>query len=355
MKIIGVKTSLKNFQLRHPSSVAYAVNEQAQNLIVRLDTDDGLIGWGVCAPDPYVTGDTAEQDQQFIETVARDFLLEADYTCIAYIHNLLKKNGEAFPGALAGINIALYDLLGKKAGLPVYQLLGACRHSFLTSITIGLWQLDDAINVAREYLNMGFRCFKIKIGETVAADSERVIRINEVMQGKYPLRLDANQAYNVEQTLHLIDRLKTLPIEFIEQPTPQNDLESLGLIKARSTIPIMADESARSIKESFQLLKSNLVDLINIKLMKTGGLVDAIKLDALAEAAAVPTMVGCMDESSISIAAALHFALSRSNVHFVDLDGHIDIIDDVATEALQLIDGMLIPSSMPGFGFKVSL
>jgi len=162
------------------------------------------------------------------------------------------------------------------------------------------------------------------------------------------LRLDANQGYGVEEALSLIQALEGVGIEFLEQPTRAEQLSSLQEVTARSRIPIMADETVLSSTDTFRVAAHYYADHINIKLMKAGGLTNAMRINIIAEAGEIETMAGCMDESVISIAAAAHFAVAFRNVHYADLDGHLDLDRDVARGGIVIEDGFVIPVDRPG-------
>jgi len=356
MKITRIEVIPKEFNLRYPSAVAYAVEETAANLIVRVDTSDGLTGWGNCAPDPVVTGERIEDVRAFLEGPAREMLIGQEADRISALDVRLQEGpGKAFPAARAGINIALLDLWGKRMGKPVYRLLGACRDRIATSMTVGLGEPAFMVERAKEYQAQGFQALKIKIGTRWEEDLDRVVKIREAVGGEIELRLDANQAYSAGDALKLIEALEGHNIEFLEQPTPAKNLDALREVSTRSSIPIMADESAVDLEDASRVARGRCARLINIKLMKAGGVTAATAINRVAEVEGLPAMIGCMDESVISIAAGLHFALSHGNVRYADLDGHFDLIDDVASGGVKLEGGVLIPSNEAGFGFQVRL
>ncbi len=342
-------------KLKTPYAIAYDSYDTTANVLVRIETASGLVGWGNAAPDAHVTGENIEQTKEFLATAIVPALIGRDARKIVEIEALLQTPGPNTPAARAAIDIALYDLLGQRARLPLYQLLGGARQRILTSVTLGITSIEDGVRRARELVQAGFRALKIKTGKNWKEDVERVKAIRDAIGETIALRVDANQGYSVQEALKFIRGVKDCRIEFIEQPTPAKALGDLKIVRDESTIPVMADESARSASDVLNLGFNKIVDMINVKLMKSGGISSAGQAVAVAAAGGLPVMVGCMDESSVSIAAALHLACALPGVHYADLDGAFDLVDDVATGGFALRDGFLIPSDKPGLGVEVKI
>lgn len=341
--------------LREPFRVAYEVEEDAWNLIVRVTTAGGQVGWGNACPDPEVTGETPSSALKTLKTLIRRVEGE-DAHRVNRVNYIME---EVVPGNLtakAAINLALYDMLGKEAGMPATKLLGGFKDRIQTSISIGILPLEETVRKAVEFKRKGFKVLKLKCGLDPDEDIRRAIAVREAVGRAILLRLDANQGYDVATTLRVVDALENIhgvDIELIEQPTPAGELAQLKEVTGASSVPIMADESVQSILDTFVVTAGQMADLINIKLMKTGGITGALRVNAVAQAGGISAMVGCMSESIVSVAAGVHFACSQRNIVYADLDSHFDFERDVAKGGAQFDEGFLYPLDREGFGLQV--
>lgn len=354
MKIIDAEIWQVTMPLTEPYTIAYETVDTATNIFLRLKTPGKLQGFGCAAPDLPVTGETVESVVRSFNDIAKPIVVGSDSTRIALILDQLKKVMSHQPSCLAMIDIALHDLLGKEAGLPVYRLFGGFRTRMRTSITIGILPLEEAISRARAFVDQGFHSLKLKGGKDVERDISLVHGIRKAVGPGIELRFDANQGFTVQESIHFYQETKISKIELIEQPTSCSEPSLLGAVTDRVSVRIMADESIMNLRDAFRLAKRDLIDMVNIKLMKVGGLAEALQINALARAANYEVMVGCMDEAALAIAAGLHFALARPNVAYADLDGHLDLINDPSAEAVIINRGILYPRNRPGFGFDFS-
>jgi len=353
MKITRVEAWPVEMPLREPYTIAYETVTVARNVFVRLETSDGINGYGCIAPDEAVTGETVDTSMRGIDEV-RTLLQGSDPLRVARIVEDVKPLLAGRPSTIAGIDMALHDILGKSAGFPLWKLLGGYRSSFKTSITIGICSVEETVKQARARVEEGFHVLKIKGGASMEEDIERVRKVREAVGRSIELRFDANQGFNVEQSLAFVEATRLADLELIEQPTPRSEVEQLGRITERVALPVMADESLMNLRDAFRLASHDFVDMVNVKLMKVGGIYEAQMVNAVARSAGLEVMVGCMDESALGIAAGLHFALARPNVVYCDLDGHLDLVDDPAAGAVVLRDGVLYPSPEPGLGFTLA-
>ena len=305
MKIEDIEYFRLDMPLSVPYTIAYETVSHASNIILKVITDTGITGWGCAAPDITVTGEGPEDVIRAIDTVIKDRLKGRNPFRIARITHDLKKVLPHASSAMAMVDMALYDTMARKAELPLYQMLGGFRKAIPTSITIGILPLGETIEQAKKHLNDGFTILKLKGGLNLSEDIEKVLKLRE----------------------------------------------KLG--KAVS-VPVMADESIKTLKDAFRLASNDRIDMINIKLMKMGGIFESQHINSVAKAAGLEVMVGCLDESALGISAGLHFALSRANIEFADLDGHLDLLNDPFSRLFHLKNGILTPADTPGLG-QISL
>ncbi len=350
MKISQIEYFRLDMPLAVPYTIAYETVSHATNIILKLVTDSGIIGWGCAAPDLMVTGETPEEVVLSIENVISGMLKGRSPFHIARITHELKQLLPKAPSTIAMVDMALYDIMARKADLPLYQLLGGFRDHIHTSITIGILSLSETLEQAKRHLDNGFSIIKLKGGFSLHEDIEKVLKLRENFGEDFLLRFDANQGYTFDQTVEFINSIKTANLEIIEQPTCQKRDGRLGRVTQAVSVPVMADESIKTLKDAFRLASNNLIDMINIKLMKMGGIFESQHINSVAKAAGMEVMIGCMDESALGISAGLHFALSRGNIEYADLDGHLDLLQDPFTELFHLEKGILYPADSPGLG-----
>ena len=225
----------------------------------------------------------------------------------------------------------------------------------LTDMTIGIMGKEESVKRALRYKKEGFRALKIKIGLDPNLDVVRVGAIRKAVGEDMIIRVDANQGYDVNNAIEIIRRIDPYNIEQIEQPVKWDDLEGLRAVKENSPIPITADEAVKTREDAQLVVEKKCADIINIKLMKCGGLTKALEINKIAREGGLNTMIGCMSENRVSIAAGLHFALSQENVKYADLDSHFSLFDDKTRRGFSFKDGHLVPLGKAGFGVDVEI
>lgn len=349
MKITSFRWQRLELPLSKPYTIAYETVSHAVNIILELQTDSGLKGYGCACPDPVITGESAQVVEILLETAVAPVLKDADPFHYARLLQDLAPKLKEKHATMAMVDMALMDLVSRKAEEPLYRFLGGYASSIPTSVTIGIMSREETLETATELTGQGFRILKVKGGLDLDADVAKM----KLLRERFPditLRFDGNQGYSTEQALEFVARTEAAGIEIFEQPTPTGEGEALGKIARLAPLPVMADESLKSLTDSFRLAKNDWADMVNIKLMKVGGIMEGHRINAVARASGMEAMVGCLDECALGIAAGLHFALSRPNIHYADLDGHLDLMGDPFTKLFTLENGLLRPSDKPGLG-----
>jgi len=351
MRVTRVVAWPVEMRLEEPYTIAYETVERVTVVFCRIETNRRLVGYGCAAPDEQVTGETAQTALAAFTDVVDPLLRARDALRITRRNEQVREPLVKSPSVRAAVDMALFDLLGKAASLPLWKLLGGYRDRIRTSITIGILPAAETLERARHWKAQGFTCLKLKGGKDVEGDIERVLKVREALGPGAELRFDANQGFTVEQCQRFVAGSRRARLEIIEQPTPKGELDQLGRATQSVPLPIMADESLMTLRDAFRLARRDLADMINVKLMKVGGIEEASQIDAVSRSAGLEVMVGCMDESALSISAGLAFALARPNVHYADLDGHVGLSGDPAAGCVTLEKGTLFPSEQPGLGW----
>jgi len=354
MRITKVETWPVTMQLAEPYTIAYETIEATTNVFFRLETNRAIIGYGCAAPDEQVTGETVESVMQSARDVVIPAMLGSDPLRPAMLLDRLKPSLQSQPSVLAAVDMALFDILGKVSNLPLWRLLGGFRDRIRTSVTIGILQEKETVERARELVSRGFKCLKLKGGIDLQSDIVKILKVREEVGKGIELRFDANQGYTVAESFRFVKETRRARLELIEQPTPKGQPELLGQVSGGVPIPVMADESIKSLRDAFRIARGRLADMVNVKLMKVGGIAEALHINSVARAAGLEAMIGCVDEAALSIAAGLHFALGRPNVIYADLDGHLDLLEDPSSGAVVLRNGTLFPTDKPGLGLDMS-
>ena len=335
-----------------PFRIAPGASTESHNVVVKIVTDYGVIGWGEASPSERVTGETAETVIQTIDKIAPRLIgicpLRIEQN-VGLMDNVVAGN----PSAKAAIDIALHDIFGKTVRKELYRLLGGYRTEVLTDITLGVKSPKEMARDAVKAVKKGFKALKVKVGVNPQEDIERIKLIREAVGENIQIRIDANQGWTPQQAIEVLNKIEKYNVQFAEQPVPAEDLKGLIEVKRNSPIPVMADESAHSPEDALRLIKAEAVDLINIKLMKSGGIHKAKKIAAIAEAAGIPCMIGCMGESEIGIAAGAHLAAAVKNIQYADLDSDLLLEDKLVKQGgTKVKNSMRIFPKTAGLGIR---
>jgi L-alanine-DL-glutamate epimerase-like enolase superfamily enzyme len=355
MKIKNIEAWPVTMRLSEPYTISYETVDSTTNVFLRVETDHGIIGCGCAAPDLHITGETPEGVLRAVNDVVFPSIKGSDPLRVVMLIERLVPTLKTQPSALAAVDMALHDILGKASGIPLWKILGGFRDRIRTSVTIGILPEGKTLERAKFWVAQGFKNLKIKGGIDVESDIQRVLKVRETVGPEVDLRFDANQGFSVEQAQKFVEQTRSVRLELIEQPTPKGEPDLLGRVTSSVHIPVMADESLMTLRDAFRLARRDLADMVNVKLMKVGGIAEALQINSVARSAGLEVMVGCMDEAALSIAAGVSFALAQPNVVFADLDGHIGLVGDPTDGAVILRNGTLFPNEKPGLGFDLPI
>ena len=354
MKITDVRIGKISVPLRVPFKTALRTVNSVEDVIVEIHTDTGAVGYGEAPPTGAVTGDTTGAiigalKDHIIKTIAgRDVdefeeLLQAVQKCVV-------KN----TSAKAAVDMALWDLYGQLYKIPVYKMMGGARKSIVTDITISVNDPEEMARDAVNAIERGYDCLKVKVGANPALDVARLEAVRKAVGPDTCIRIDANQAWSPKEAVRILNNMqeKGLDIEFVEQPVKAHDFEGMKYVTERSYVPVLADESVFSPEDAMKIMQMGAADLVNIKLMKCGGLYNALKIASAAEVYGVECMIGCMLEAKVSVNAAVHLACAKNIITKIDLDGPVLCSEDPVIGGAIFNEKEITVSDEPGLGIK---
>ena len=354
MKITKIKIWKKNLELTRPYTIAYETFTHVENLFVQLETDTGLMGIGAGSPAEDVTGESIDACEKALTEQACDLFEGMDLVDAVSRLKAMETKMAATPAAMAAMDIALHDLIGKALDRPLVDILGRVHTAMPTSITIGIKSLDEMLAEADEYTGRGFKILKVKTGKDVEEDIERVRRLKAHVSADVRIRVDANQGYNVDQYKTFLAGTRNTNLEFVEQPLHVDQTAAMADLSEDERNFSMADESLHKPADVYSLIHPPLpFGLFNIKLMKCGGIAPGLEIARIARHCGIGLMWGCMDESIASIAAALHAAFASPATQYLDLDGSLDLAKDMVDQGFIIENGLMRLTDRPGLGVRI--
>ena len=352
LKITSIDIYKSDIELKEPFKIAIMEISASQSVFIKINTNEGLYGFGEANPFWGITGETQAINLAGAAELAKLLLHKNPLNIekmMREIDGFLVHNSTL----RSAFDMALYDLLGKTAELPLYALLGGEKRTFWTDNTIGIGDPDYVAQKAVQYKNQGFQAIKVKLGTTNEMDIKRIRKVREAIGDDLPIRVDANQGWNYKTAVEVLNALEPMGVEYCEQPIAYWDYENLRRIRQNTSIAIMADESLFDHYDAFKLASMGCCDYFNIKLAKSGGIHTALKINAIAEGAGIICMVGCMMETRLGLTAAAHIVSARFNIKFADLDGYLMLKEDPIIGGAQYNIGKIDLPDTPGHGADV--
>jgi L-alanine-DL-glutamate epimerase-like enolase superfamily enzyme len=301
---------IRVFALRIPFKISARISSSeyryCESMLVKLKAGD-FLGYGEAVTDPAFTGETFESMLGAIRNYLGPAVLGLNPFALREIHTKMDQALVKNPAAKAAIDTACLDLVGKATGQAVHDLLGGDFNSEIFEVPeMILGPLDDCVKYCEEAVARGVRCLKVKVGEGVDEDVERVRRIREAVGDSVEIRLDANQGWrNYWTAVGIIKRIERYDVSMLEQPLPGHDLRACKMLRKAVDLPIMLDESVHGVNDALSAIALEACDLISVKTMKAGGLLRIKELVELCSAHGIPCHMGTSWETEIGWAANL--------------------------------------------------
>ena len=352
MKIAKIETAEVNIPLVTPFKTALRTVDSVNDIVVRITADDGQRGYGEAPPTAVITGETKGSIRCAIEEFIAPPLIGMEIENLDGIMRVLHKSMVKNTSAKAAVDMAVYDLFAKSCGKPLYQVLGGCKGEIETDLTISVNETEEMVKDSLLAIQQGFKILKIKVGKEGQKDVERIKAVRHAVGPDVKLRIDANQGWSAKDAVRIIRKLEDMGIDMdlVEQPVSAHDFEGMKLVTSQVQTPILADESVFSAMDAIHIIKERAADLINIKLMKTGGIYEALKVCAIAECYEVECMIGCMLESKIAVSAAAHLAAAKGVITRADLDGPSLCSEDPYSGGPAFMGSRILLNDKPGLG-----
>jgi len=344
-----------NVPLKTPFKTAMRTVKEIEDVVIVMETDTGHTGYGSAPATAVITGDTHGSIIEAVSKVISPALIGRDIEDLNKLTDCVQNSIIRNFSAKAATEIAIYDLYGQLYGAPLYKLLGGGDNIITTDITISVDYIDKMVEDTMAAIDLGFDTLKIKVGKDPTLDIERIKAIYAAVNERALIRLDANQGWTPKQTVSVLRALEEsgVRLELVEQPVRGDDIEGMKYVTERIHTPVMADESSFGPKEAIELIRTRAADIINIKLMKTGGISNALKVADIAGVYGIECMIGCMLESSIGVAAAAHIAVAKSSVITkVDLDTPSLGQYDPVKSGVQFDNAEITITDLPGLGIS---
>jgi len=338
MRITSIELFAIKLPLIEPFVISYDSYDTMPSIIVKIETDEGITGYGEGVPDEFVTRETWEGVYHTIKNTLGPALLGQNPLALEKIHDRMNQLVPGAPTAKAALDIACFDVMGKKLKQPIYQLIGGRYHEqFPITHVLSIAEPEKMAEMAGIKVAQGYRSFKMKVGTNVKADVERIKAVRSQVGPDIAIRVDVNQGWkNSKAALEAIQHIAACQIDWIEQPVAAADLDGMAEVRAKTAIPLMVDEGLKGFREMREIVQKQAADKVNIKLMKCGGIYPAVKLAAQAEMAGMECQIGSMVESSIGSAAGFHVAFSKKIITSVELTGPLKFSQDIGNLAYEV-------------------
>lgn len=350
MKIVSIRAHRKQLALKKPYTITRQTISDAEIVFFEVELANGDVGLGSANTDTDVVAEDSLQTLANLQSETVAELIGKDIREFRSLIIATNKKFSSFPGTMAAIDIALHDAFGKYLGISILDFYGRAHRKMITSVTIGIKGLEDTLAEAEEYYKQGFKALKVKTGLDAEEDAERIIMLRAKYEDHFAIRVDANTGYSAAQLEQFIKLTQYADVELIEQPLLPGTEQELLDFPLDTRNRLAADESLKGASSALALVQERPFGIYNIKLMKCGGILPALDIATIAREADISLFWGCNDESMVSITAALHVAFACPHTRYIDLDGSLDLAEDMVIDGFVLQDGYMMPNNKPGLG-----
>ena len=361
VKIVGLEAFPIEIPWKHSFKIATALYTTQPYVIIKLYTDSDVVGYGEACPCYEFTGETTGTVMSILKERIFPSISGEDAFNIEAITKRMDEAAVGNASAKGAVDMAIYDVLGKTLNQPVYNLLGGrIRDKALYMGGASITTVQETVETCVKDVSKGIRELKIKVGEDPVRDAEKIRKVREAVGPEVQIRVDANQGWRTpHRAIKAIKLMERCELQLVEQPILSWNLKGLSHIRRMVDVPIMLDESVHTSKDAVKAIDAEACDIINIKLMKSGGIYEALKISAVAEASGIECFMGGMGETSIGQAAALHLLASRDNVRYADAELPADewgLKEDIASGLEQVkADDVLYLKVPSGAGLGVDV
>lgn len=356
MKITQIDVYKFDIPMIHKVVVPIGVLAAANNVAIRITTDSGIAGWGEASPFAPITGDTQASNFDNARLLALT-VIGKDPTAVEVRMSGIHAATVGDPSLRSAFSMALYDILARKADMPLYQLLGGEKRPLRTDFTVGIQtSVERTLQVLTERTKNGFNEVKLKVGRPGLADVEHIAAVRKQVGPDISIKIDSNQGWDYPTAVSNLRAMAPYNVAYSEQPIAAWDYENLRRLRNAVDIPICADESVFDDKDALKLVTMGAVDYLNIKLGKSAGIGTALRIESIAGAGGCKCMIGCFAESRLGLTAAAHLACARPNIAFLDLDSASNLKTDPIHGGMMYDDsvgGVIHLPDSPGLGASI--
>lgn len=354
VKIRKIEVYQSRIKLRDPFVISLGLLVYAENIIVKIQTDNGLTGFGECSPFMTINGESMETCFVVAQYLGKA-LIEKDPLTIEANSLLMDTIIYGNSSIKSAFDIALHDIAAQDANVPLYKFLGGSDNkTIITDYTVSFGEPHKMAADAKQIKENGFQIIKVKLGESKEKDVERIRMIREEINYDIPVRIDANQGWDTETAIVTLNALAPFNIQHCEEPIPRWNFIELSKVRKQSPIPLMADESCFDHHDAKRLIDLEACDYLNIKLGKSSGIFKVVKIIQLAEQADFKMQVGGFLESRLGFTASAHLALTSDHIIYYDFDTPLmQTVDPVVGGITYHKNGIIKVPDSPGLGATV--